>query len=85
MSVDEWPHGRLYGIMGPELRSAPVTQHFTRSTVSAAFYCSKCAKVTQHRIDDRRKGPCLECIARLESQHAGAPKPEPERQGNLFS
>ena len=43
-----------------------MTQHFTRSTVSAAFYCSKCAKVTQHRIDDGRKGPCLECISKLE-------------------
>lgn len=43
-----------------------MTQHFTRSTVSAAFYCSKCKKVTQHRIDDRRKGPCLECIAKLD-------------------
>jgi len=41
-----------------------MTEHFTRSTVSAAFYCSKCEKVTQHRIDDCRKGPCLECIAR---------------------
>lgn len=43
-----------------------MTQHFTRSTVSAPFYCSKCKKVTQHRIDDRRKGPCLECIAKLD-------------------
>jgi hypothetical protein len=47
-----------------------VTQHFTRNTVSATFYCGKCGKSTPHRIDDRRKGPCLECIARLEREHA---------------
>jgi hypothetical protein len=56
-----------------------VTEHFTRVTVSAAFYCSKCGKTTQHRIDDGRKGPCLVCIARLEAEHD-----EAERQGELF-
>lgn len=46
-----------------------MTQHFTRRTVSAEFWCGKCSRMTQHRIDDRRKGPCLECIARLEAAH----------------
>jgi len=46
-----------------------MTQHFTRNTVSAAHWCGKCKKPTQHRIDDRRKGPCLECIAKLDAQH----------------
>jgi hypothetical protein len=32
---------------------------------------SNCERRTQHRIDDTRKGPCLECIARLEEQHEG--------------
>lgn len=36
--------------------------------MSASFWCRKCDRVTQHRIDDRRKGPCLECIARLETR-----------------
>jgi len=58
-----------------------MTEHFTRSTVSSAFYCPKCRKQTQHRIDDRRKGPCLECIAKLQAQHDAAPK---EKQGSLF-
>ena len=58
----------------------PVSEHYTRATVSAAAYCSKCGKVTQHRIDDRRKGPCLECIARYDA----APKPEAEKQQELF-
>jgi ribosomal protein L44E len=47
-----------------------MTQHFSSNTVSASFYCGKCEKFTQHRIDDHRKGPCLECIKRLEEQHA---------------
>lgn len=61
-----------------------MTEHFTRSTVSATFYCSKCGRTTQHRIDDRRKGPCLECIARLEREHDDA-KPEAEKQQELFT
>jgi ribosomal protein L44E len=44
-----------------------MTQHFTRNTVSAEFWCSKCSKFTQHRIDDCRKGPCLECMARYDN------------------
>jgi ribosomal protein L44E len=58
-----------------------VTQHFTRSTVSSAFYCPKCGKQTQHRIDDRRKGPCLGCIARLDAQHE---KAEAAKQKSLW-
>jgi ribosomal protein L44E len=61
-------------------------QHFTRSTISAEFWCSKCQKFTQHRIDDARKGPCLECIARLESQHtlSLAAKPVSPAQRSLW-
>lgn len=51
-----------------------MTEHFSRSTVSAAFYCGKCGKPTQHRIDGGRKGPCLDCIARLQKLHDEAPK-----------
>jgi hypothetical protein len=48
-----------------------MTEHFTKSTVSAAFYCGKCGKTTQHRIDHfgdqaGRKGPCLECLKRYD-------------------
>lgn len=63
-------------------------QHFTRSTISAEFYCPTCRKPTQHRIDDRRKGPCLDCMARLEQEHADrtprAPIPT-GKQGDLFA
>jgi len=53
-----------------------MTEHFSRNTISAEFWCGKCGKRTQHRIDfvdefkkSGRKGPCLDCIARLEAQH----------------
>jgi ribosomal protein L44E len=59
-------------------------EHFTRNTVSASFFCNKCGKFTQHRIDDGRKGPCLDCIARLDAAHA-MKQAEPEAvQGDLF-
>ena len=63
-----------------------MAQHFTRNTVSASFYCGKCGRVTQHRIDDRRKGPCLECIARLTAEHAQLEidRRREARQASLF-
>lgn len=59
-------------------------EHFPRSTVSVSAWCNKCRKHTHHRVDDRRKGPCLECIERLEDQHNTAAKPEPEKQLTFF-
>ena len=62
-----------------------MTKHFTRNTVSVEFYCSKCKAMTQHRIDGGRKGPCLKCIAKLESEHGALkPKSDPVRQEKLF-
>lgn len=63
-----------------------MTQHFTRNTVSAAFYCGKCEKPTQHRIDSGRKGPCLDCIARAEAEYFErlAEKRLAPRQKELF-
>lgn len=64
-----------------------MTHHFTRNTVEASAWCSKCQKFTMHRVDQDamqgRLGPCLKCIEKLDAQHA-QPKPEPVRQGNLF-
>jgi len=61
-------------------------EHYTRNTISASSWCAKCQKRTQHRIDGVRKGPCLDCIAKLEQQHAQRRvKPqEEERQQELF-
>jgi hypothetical protein len=62
-----------------------MTEHYTRNTISATFYCGKCGKRTQHRIDDRRKGPCLECIAKLQAEHERKiAEAEYERQRELF-
>jgi ribosomal protein L44E len=58
-----------------------MTQHFTRNTVSVDFYCPKCKKFTQHRIDKGRKGPCLLCIEKLDAMHKDAVK---SQQRNLF-
>lgn len=63
-----------------------MAEHYTRSTVSAEAWCAKCGKRTQHRIDGVRKGPCLDCIAKLEKQHDDASvKPEEEKQKELFT
>lgn len=59
-------------------------EHFTKLTVSASLWCSKCQKFTDHRIDGGRKGPCLACIARLESAHVAKPKVEADRQIGLW-
>jgi ribosomal protein L44E len=56
-----------------------VKEHYTRSTISAEAWCAKCQKHTQHRVDDCQKGPCLECIARLEKEYA-VKKSKPEKQ-----
>lgn len=63
-----------------------MTQHFTRSTVSAALYCGACKKQTQHRIDGVRKGPCLECISRRDAEHAELEieRRRAAKQGTLF-
>lgn len=64
-----------------------MTQHFTRNTISAEFWCAKCKKPTQHRIDGVRKGPCLECIERLNVEHAQLEidRRREARQGSLFA
>lgn len=62
-------------------------EHYTRNTISAAAWCPKCKKHTQHRIDDHRKGPCLDCIDRLTVEHAQLEieRRREARQGDLFA
>jgi hypothetical protein len=64
-----------------------MTQHFTKNTVEASFYCNKCGHTTMHRIDNGRKGPCLECIKLLDDKHnAKDPQADAHRiqQSKLF-
>jgi len=44
-------------------------EHYTHNTLEATCWCNKCGKATQHRVDSGRRGPCLECIKRLELQN----------------
>ena len=44
-------------------------EHYTKNTLECTVYCNKCAKFTQHRVDDGRRGPCLECIKRREVEN----------------
>jgi ribosomal protein L44E len=60
-----------------------MSEHYTLLTVSASAWCAKCQKKTQHRIESRRKGPCLDCIARLEKQREE--KRGLEKQTELFA
>jgi len=33
--------------------------HYTKNTLECTAWCAKCQDYTQHRVDDRRQGPCL--------------------------
>ena len=59
-------------------------QHFTRNTVEASEWCRKCGKRTMHRIDGVKLGPCLECIKKLDAEHAKPVEPPQPKQENLF-
>jgi hypothetical protein len=63
-----------------------MSEHYPRNTVSAEFWCAKCKRHTQHTIDDARKGRCLDCIARLDVEHAQLEieRRREARQGSLF-
>lgn len=62
-----------------------MSEHYTRSTVSASAWCGKCQKFTQHRVDAGRKGPCLECIERLKREAEARPPATPAAvQTTLF-
>jgi hypothetical protein len=41
-----------------------MSQHYPKNTVSADAWCVRCRAQTQHRIDDGRVGPCLDCLNR---------------------
>jgi hypothetical protein len=61
-----------------------MSEHFSRNTVSASFYCGRCKKFTQHRIDSGRKGPCLDCIEKYDLRPVLSHAPEPEPQQSFL-
>jgi hypothetical protein len=58
-------------------------EHFSKNTLEASFWCSKCGQPTMHRVDTGRRGPCLVCLAALSSS-LPAKQVEPARQRELF-
>ncbi len=60
-------------------------EHYTKSTVSATFWCRKCGKPTLHRVDHGRRGPCYGCMQQLEAQATSRAAEMPAaRQMGLF-
>ena len=61
-------------------------EHYSGKTISAEAWCKPCKKRTQHRIDNHRIGPCLDCIDRLTIEHAQLEidRRREARQGELF-
>ena len=45
-------------------------EHFTRNTLECTAWCNPCGGMTQHRVDDGRRGPCLACMAKAEKRIA---------------
>jgi hypothetical protein len=55
-------------------------EHYTRNTETATCWCNKCNRMTTHRIDGGRKGPCLEHKTPIKP-----PKPKKPESGKLFA
>lgn len=45
-----------------------MTQHYTLLTVEASAWCSKCGKMTAHRVSGRRLSFCIPCFKRSEQK-----------------
>jgi hypothetical protein len=63
-----------------------MAEHYPRNTVSVPAPCKKCGKITQHRVDDRRLGPCLTCIGDIDQwlKDRAEARTKPASQGNLW-
>ena len=40
-----------------------MSEHYTSNTTSVSAWCPTCKRHTMHRVDDRRRGNCLEHAA----------------------
>ena len=59
-------------------------QHYTRNTVEATEWCRRCGRMTRHRVDAPKLGPCLKCMERVAEAPAAAVEPTAV-QGQLFA
>jgi len=57
-----------------------MAEHFTRGTLECTAWCNKCQRMTQHRVDGVRRGPCLEHEAPRFSQAQLARRKKQERE-----
>jgi hypothetical protein len=60
-----------------------MSEHYTKGTVEASCWCSRCGGMSPHRIDGGRRGPCLVCLGKLAA--AMYVVKEPDRQMDMFS
>jgi hypothetical protein len=64
-----------------------MSEHYTRNTETATAWCARCNRNTEHRIDDGRRGPCLDPNHPVPLVRAVIPKldlPKEPEQGDLF-
>jgi len=60
-------------------------EHYTRNTIECTAWCTKCQKMTQHRVDGGRRGPCLEHEApKFSKAQEARQRKAADRQGKLF-
>lgn len=59
-------------------------EHFLKSIVEATYWCSKCGKPTRHRVDGGRRGPCFDCMAKLELEAKKPKHAPPAKQEEMF-
>jgi hypothetical protein len=68
--------------VGPNLDHCPehakMSEHYPKSTIETTAYCKPCQRMTTHRVDGGRLGPCLEHETPIK------PKPEKPKQKDLF-
>ena len=51
-------------------------EHYPKATVWGIIWCNKCRKVTEHRVDGGRCGPCMVCLEKLNADHDQRQKEE---------
>lgn len=59
-------------------------EHYTKNTLECTVWCAKCQRMTQHRVDGGRRGPCIDPAHPVQelsqAQTARKKKEERERQ-----
>ncbi|HEY1897828.1 MAG TPA: hypothetical protein VGG62_16225 [Terracidiphilus sp.] len=43
-------------------------EHYPKATVEVKVWCNVCHRETMHRVNNGRRGSCLECIGKRERE-----------------